>query len=202
MKLRLKSFTLIELLVVVAIIAVLVAILLPALNNARESAKKTMCAGNLHHIDLAMEYYAQDYIVWPLSWSNSAWTGWFVQLDKLYLKNRDFLWCPSERGRGYRLSYGGNNTYAISYGYNDYMSYKNPEKVANPFRTWVITELTWNYRWMAFYGSELVSKCWGFYLRPMHFGGANMLFVDGHIEWWTEDMIYPGCGLRDSPNQE
>ncbi len=199
MKLKFKSFTLIELLVVVAIIAVLVAILLPALSNARETANKTLCAGNLHQLQIALEYYAQDYIVWPWCWDNDKWTGWFVKLDQLYLKNRDFLWCPSERGKGYRLKYGPplNISYAISYCWNDWMNYRNPEKILNPSRLWVISEVTWNYKWMVFCGGDLVSKIYGFYLRPMHFGGANMLFVDGHIEWWTEDMIYPGCKLLD-----
>jgi len=52
------GFTLIELLVVVAIIALLIAILLPSLNRARDSAKKTVCASNLKGCGTAIGVYA------------------------------------------------------------------------------------------------------------------------------------------------
>jgi prepilin-type N-terminal cleavage/methylation domain-containing protein len=55
------AFTLIELLVVVAIIAVLIAMLLPALSQARELARRTMCKNNEHQIGTAWMQYTQDY---------------------------------------------------------------------------------------------------------------------------------------------
>lgn len=60
-----KGFTLIELLVVIAIIAVLIALLLPAVQQAREAARRSQCANNLHQMVTAMHNYESSYRCFP-----------------------------------------------------------------------------------------------------------------------------------------
>jgi prepilin-type N-terminal cleavage/methylation domain-containing protein/prepilin-type processing-associated H-X9-DG protein len=55
-----RAFTLIELLVVMAIIALLAALLLPVLGRAKESARSTVCLGNLHQVGLALQIYVSE----------------------------------------------------------------------------------------------------------------------------------------------
>ncbi|MCI0334738.1 MAG: DUF1559 domain-containing protein [Planctomycetes bacterium] len=97
MKFERRGFTIVELLVVIAIIGVLVALLLPAIQAARESARKSSCRNNLHQVGVAMHNYESAFGRLPPGYKYAAgsqgnalghsWTDMllpFMELQSMY----------------------------------------------------------------------------------------------------------------------
>ena len=90
---RTRGFTLVELLVVIAIIGVLVALLLPAVQSARESARRASCANNLHQIGVALQSFHSDRKKLPPSRYFNGYPTWFaIILPYVEEQNLGHLW--------------------------------------------------------------------------------------------------------------
>ena len=113
---RLLKFTLLELLVVIAIIAILASLLMPALKNARESSKKTVCLSNMKQIGIGLTMYINDYQSWvPVSYDGKKYFDQKIEIvEDVQRETKSSPWlCPSSPAKYSGWTSGG-------YHYNNY----------------------------------------------------------------------------------
>jgi len=165
-----SAFTLIELLVTIAIIGILAALLLPALSQAKESGRSTVCKGNLHQIGLALQMYvAENKNIMPTMYDQP--TSISLQTNSLaintvlsnQLGSLQVLLCPSDNARIFQLT-------GSSYAWNNLVNGQNADHLQIFATSYVQTTIPLVMDKQAFHAT-LGPKC-----------GVNYLYADGHVK--------------------
>ena len=180
------GFTLIELLVVVGIIALLTAVLLPVLLAARERARATACASNLHQLHLAFSMYAADnggfvppYMAGgdkgsfhgltignkPILWPDQ--TEQCIRAVNAYAHSSEIWLCPSDPA-------GNKVDHAMSYDFEGF-PFDSAAQCIVPYSM----SGSPNKRFLVENGWEQTSADAGSYSHQGHY---NIAYYDGHVK--------------------